>query len=83
MTLAQRWRYKILRQNYARYQRGLRKDLENWLPEITHLDTTTREAIDAVASFEFWNRLREDQGLSKNSAINVVVEVLKGLIIKS
>ena len=83
VTLAQRWRYKILRQNYARYQRGLRKDLENWLPEITHLDTTTREAIDAVASFEFWNRLREDQGLSKNSAINVVVEVLKGLIIKS
>ena len=27
-THAQSWRYEILRKNYARYQRGLRKDLE-------------------------------------------------------
>jgi hypothetical protein len=32
LTHAQLWRYDILRKNYARNQRGLRKDLEDWLP---------------------------------------------------
>ncbi|MFQ3202012.1 MAG: AcrR family transcriptional regulator, partial [Zhongshania sp.] len=66
-TAAQRWRYDVLRKNYARNQRGLRKDLDNWLPELKDLPQSTREAIDAIASFEMWNRLREHQGQSKRS----------------
>ncbi|MFT5482140.1 MAG: AcrR family transcriptional regulator, partial [Halieaceae bacterium] len=62
-TAAQRWRYEILRKNYARYQRGLRKDLEGWLPELKAMSGPEREAVDAVASAEMWLRLREHQSL--------------------
>ena len=79
-TLAQRWRYEVLRKNYARNQRGLRKDLDDWLPELKSLPRTRREAVDAIASFEMWHRLREHQGLSKKASVEIVSELLKGLI---
>ncbi len=79
-TQAQSWRYKILRENYARYQLGLRRDLDDWLPELKSLSRPRREAVDAVASFEMWHRLREHQGLSKKLSIEIVVDILQGLI---
>lgn len=79
-TRAQLWRYEILRKNYARNQRGLRNDLDDWLPELKSLDRSTREAADAIASFETWNRLREIQGLSKKSAIKIIAGLLEGLV---
>jgi AcrR family transcriptional regulator len=66
--------------NYARYQRGLRKDLENWLPELKKMEAGMREAVDAIASFEMWHRLREHQGLSKKAAMDIVVDLLSALI---
>lgn len=80
-TLAQRWRYEVLRRNYARNQRGLRKDLDDWLPELESIDGARREAVDAVASFEMWHRLREHQGLSKRASIDIVRDLLERLII--
>jgi AcrR family transcriptional regulator len=82
-TAALSWRHEILRKNYARYQRGLRKDLDDWLPELKSLSRAQREAADAVASFELWHRLREHQGLSKKHAIDIVVGMLSGLINES
>lgn len=79
-TAAQSWRYEILRKNYSRYQRGLRKDLDNWLPELAKLSTPQREAVDAIASAEMWLRLREHQGLSKKSAIDITVDMLHRMI---
>jgi AcrR family transcriptional regulator len=79
-TSAQSWRYEVLRKNYARYQRGLRKDLENWLPELKKMEAGMREAVDAIASFEMWHRLREHQGLSKKAAMDIVVDLLSALI---
>jgi AcrR family transcriptional regulator len=78
-THAQRWRYETLRKNYARNQRGLRKDLDDWLPELKSLSRTRREAVDAVASFEMWHRLREHQGLSKKASIEIVADLLRSL----
>lgn len=78
---AQSWRYAILRKNYARYQRGLRKDLDDWLPELKSFSRQQREAVDAVASAEMWLRLREHQGLSKKHAIEVIVDMLERLIL--
>jgi AcrR family transcriptional regulator len=75
-TRAQLWRYEILRKNYARNQRGLRKDLEKWLPELKQTHRLDREAIHAIASFDMWHRLRYHQGLSKQTAINVIVNLL-------
>lgn len=76
-TSAQLWRSETLRKNYARYQRGLRKDLDDWLPELKQLTRSEREAVDAVASFEMWHRLRYHQGLSKQATIEVLVKLLK------
>ena len=75
-TLAQLWRYEILRKHYARNQRGLRKDLESWLPEVKKMERGDRESMHAIASFEMWHRLRYHQGLSRQTAINVLVRLL-------
>ena len=79
-TAAQLWRSAVLRKNYARYQRGLRKDLDGWLPELKKLSRNKREAVDAIASFEMWHRLRYHQGLSKKSTIKLLVELMNELI---
>ena len=79
-TSAQLWRSEVLRKNYARYQRGLRKDLDDWLPELKKLSRPRRESVDAIASFEMWHRLRYHQGLSKGAAIDVLVDLLGDLI---
>jgi AcrR family transcriptional regulator len=79
-TAAQLWRSDTLRRNYARYQRGLRKDLDDWLPELKQLTRSEREAVDAIASFEMWHRLRFHQGLGKASAIDVIVGLLNSLL---
>lgn len=77
---AQSWRYEILRKNYARYQRGLRKDFDDWLPELKKLSSVEREAVDAVASAEMWLRLRDHQGQSKKNAIDIIVQMLTKLL---
>ena len=76
-TRAQMWRSPVLQKNYARNQRGLRKDLADWLPEITDLPSVRREAVDAAASFEAWDRLRSQQGLSVKASMEVVHELLR------
>lgn len=79
-TKAQLWRYEMLRKNYARNQRGLRKDLEAWLPELKGLPEVDCESVHAIASFEMWNRLRSEQGLSEKASISVVQSTLIRLL---
>ncbi|WP_372749642.1 TetR/AcrR family transcriptional regulator [Litorivivens sp.] len=79
-TAAQRWKYEFLRKNYAKMQRGLRKDLDDWLPELTQLDKAYREAVDAIASFEMWYRLREHQGLSKAASRELISTLIKDIL---
>jgi AcrR family transcriptional regulator len=83
LTLNQRWRSPVLRNNYARANDNLRKDLEDWLPELASMPRSRREAVDAVASFEMWHRLREHQNLSADAAVDIVYDILKGLIVES
>jgi AcrR family transcriptional regulator len=79
-TKAQLWRYPILREQYARAQRQLRKDLDDWLPELQALDAEQREMVDAIASFEYWNRLREHQGLNRKVCIRLITGVMRRLL---
>jgi AcrR family transcriptional regulator len=83
MTRVQMWRFKILQKNYARSQRELRLDLEHWLPEIRTLPPLQRELVDAAASYELWNRLRAQQGLSKKKATEAVVLMISRLFDKN
>lgn len=79
-TKAQLWRYDMLRKNYARNQKGLRKDLETWLPELTGLPEVECESVHAIASFEMWNRLRSEQGLSEKVSVAVIQSTLMSLL---
>ena len=79
-TKAQLWRYDMLRNNYARNQKGLRKDLEAWLPELNGLPDVESESVHAIASFEMWNRLRSEQGLSEKASISVIQSTLISLL---
>ena len=79
-TQALLWRSKTLQRNYARNQLGLRRDLDDWLPELKVLPRDMREAVDAIASFEMWHRLRYHQGLGKKASLTIVSELLKSLI---
>jgi AcrR family transcriptional regulator len=81
-TKAQLWRYPILREQYARAQRQLRKDLDDWLPELQKLPADEREMVDAVASFEHWNRLREHQGLNRKSSVRLTADLLHRIILR-
>jgi len=79
-TQVQRWRSPFIKKTYARSQRQLRMNLEDWLPELRSLSAQRIEAIHANASFETWHRLRDHQNLSVDEAIDTVYETLKLLI---
>ncbi|HEY6131901.1 MAG TPA: helix-turn-helix domain-containing protein [Halioglobus sp.] len=81
-TKAQLWRYPVLRQQYAQLQRQLRKDLDDWLPELKTLAAEKREMVDAIASFEHWNRLREHQELNKKSSVRLTTQMLHDIIFR-
>jgi AcrR family transcriptional regulator len=81
-THAQLWRYDLLRRNYRRYQRALRKDLDAWIPELAALPLHRHEAVDAMVSFEVWHRLREQQGLGRKATTDVLVDMMQGLVIE-
>jgi AcrR family transcriptional regulator len=82
-TRGQLWRYPVLREQYARLQRQLRKDLDDWVPELKELATDEREVVDALASFEFWNRLREQQGLNRKTSVRLTTQLLYRIISRS
>ena len=79
-TQAQLWRSPKLRENYAWHQKRLRKELELWLPEVATLPKDRREALHAIASFDMWHRLREDQGLSPKASADIVTSLVNDLI---
>ncbi len=81
-THAQLWRYQVVRDQYARTQRQIRADLDDWLPELEDLPAVDREAVDAVASFETWHRLREHQGLGRKAAVEVVQGLLRRIVLE-
>lgn len=76
-TRAQIWRSPVLQRNEVRNQRDLRRDLADWLPEMTRLSATRKEAVEAATSFETWHRLRAQQGLSAQASMEVVYEMVR------
>ncbi|CAI8189250.1 MAG: HTH-type transcriptional repressor FabR [Alphaproteobacteria bacterium] len=77
---AQLWRSKVVQKNYARNQKGLRKHLDKWLPELAKLPAAHREAVHAAASFENWHRLRQHQKLNISDARMAMMVAIKSLL---
>lgn len=71
-TKAQLWRYEVLRDNYARVNRNVRKDLAKRIPELKEESSEIREVVEALISFEMWERLREHQKLSRAKSIRII-----------
>jgi AcrR family transcriptional regulator len=80
MTAVMLWRSEVISKVYARNQRNLRKDLDIWLPELKELSSENREAIDAIASYEFLSRLQKHQGLSKQVCVKLITNLIMGLL---
>ena len=76
----ERWKSEVLRKSYDRDNHRLRKDFEDWLPELKSLSPHRREAVDAAASFETWHRLREYQHQDIEAAIDIIYDMIKVLI---
>ncbi|WP_159267527.1 TetR/AcrR family transcriptional regulator [Zhongshania aliphaticivorans] len=80
-THALLWRSPVLTKNYAENQHKLRNDLDDWLPELAAVSAATREAVDAVASFEFWHRLHVSQGIDKDNSVKLIVGMISNLLL--
>jgi AcrR family transcriptional regulator len=79
-TKAQLWRYPVLQENYARWQRKIRKDLDIRIPELTQVDSDTRELIDSFTSFEMWTRLRDHQKISQKKSTKLIRDLVEKTI---
>jgi AcrR family transcriptional regulator len=74
-------RSPAIQNNYSRAIRNLRKDLDIWLPELLALSSKNREAVDAVASFEFWDRLYTRQKISKKDCISIIEKLILNCLV--
>jgi AcrR family transcriptional regulator len=63
-----RWRSPFLRDRHARLVRVLRAELMRWLPELERAPLAVADALELATSFEAWDRLRVEQGLSSARA---------------
>ena len=81
-TATRRWKSAFLQQNYAIIQTKIRTDILRSLPEIEQLSNNKKEAILGILSFEYWDRLRDHQALSAEASIDLISELLQGLILR-
>ncbi len=63
-TRANRWRSTFLEASYSRFVLDQRANLHRWLPELADAPQAHVDAIELATSFESWDRLRTEQGLS-------------------
>ena len=75
-----RYSSAVLRDNHARFVATLRQILLERLPRSPALNKPVIEAIDLLLSFETWQRLRRDQGLSIANAKDVQRHMLSAIL---
>jgi AcrR family transcriptional regulator len=79
-TRLHRLRSDFLTKEYLRGGRELRSMLRDWLPELGAAPRPLSEAIEAVVSFELWDRLRSEQRLGAARTAEAMEYALLGLI---
>jgi AcrR family transcriptional regulator len=76
---SQRHSSRFLRESHARFRRILRSELEKtFAAELERVGAAwpLLDALELLASFEAWHRLRGDQGLGRARAVRVVEQSL-------
>lgn len=77
---AQRQRSPVLAENHQRFVEALRQILISLLPREAVRDDQLVEAVDLLVSFEAWQRLREDQGLTAAKAQRVLKATIDAVL---
>jgi hypothetical protein len=72
------WRSPQVKQNYLEGAQRIRKDMDVWLPELASVSPETREAVDAITSFDFWERLTVHQKMSKEASVQLITNLVLG-----
>lgn len=75
-----RVRSSFLTEEHARFVRLQRETLFAAIPASARQGAARAAALDLVASFEAWRRLRHDQGLGPQSAERAVMAALNALL---
>ncbi len=75
-----RWASEYLQREHSRMVRGLRIELCRWLPEVEKFPDEVAAAIELIASFEAWDRLRVEQRLGRERARAVVERATVALL---
>jgi AcrR family transcriptional regulator len=75
-----RWRSPFLRDNHARLVRVLRMELLRWVPELGRAPAAVVDALEVATSFEAWDRLRSEQGLTRARAQAAVERAVLALV---
>lgn len=66
-----RWESPFLQGRHALLVRRLRKELEDWLPELSSELEELASAVELNLSFEAWDRLRREQRLGAARALAI------------
>ena len=74
------WNTPVVRKNYLLNQKRLQKELENWIPEIIHLDPLAQQNAYAVGSFDYWHRLQEIQELQDRDCVLAISQQLNKIL---
>lgn len=75
-----RSRSPFLTEQHLRLVGELREGLIRWLPELEADTPDLLEAADQAASFEAWNRIRTEQGLSRTRAKDTLSAALEAIV---
>ena len=73
------WNTPVIEKNYGLNQARLKKELENWIPEILNLDPQDRESAYALSSFDYWYRLTDHQKVSQEGTISLISKQIQQL----
>jgi AcrR family transcriptional regulator len=76
----QRARSDFVVEEHAKLVRALRVNLQRWLPELDTGPAELVEALDAVTSFDLWDRMRSDQRLGRERAAAALERIVIALL---
>jgi AcrR family transcriptional regulator len=76
----QRWRSRIIQTARVELVRMLRTNLRDALPEVERVPAPIGQAVELLASYEAWDRLRSAQGLGRERAAETVRSALLALL---
>jgi len=80
-TLANKWKYKTLQDNYENNQINLKSLMYKWLPEVNKLDASMQIYLTSINSTGYWIELRENQMLSAEEAKQLKVRVFEDALL--